>query len=84
MTLTTASRILAAFALAAAIGAGGAAAASAQELDMGAPNCLGQHVSDMARQFGGIAAATAHHNAQHGSDLTVGEHMALMREMCAG
>lgn len=47
----------------------------------GAPNnCFGQHVSQMAREHGGIAAATAHHNDLHDEDLTVGEHLAMMRD----
>lgn len=48
------------------------------------PNAFGQHVSDMARMHGGMAAATAYHNANNGDapDLTVGEHMRMMRDMC--
>ena len=47
----------------------------------GAPNnCFGQHVSEMAQKHGGMAAATAQHNAMHGTDLSVGEHMAMMRD----
>jgi hypothetical protein len=37
----------------------------------------------MAQEFGGMAAATAHHNEMHGTDLGVGEHQAHIRdEMC--
>jgi hypothetical protein len=43
---------------------------------------FGQHTSQMAREHGGIAAATAHHNTHHDPDLTVGEHQKLMREHC--
>jgi hypothetical protein len=47
----------------------------------GSPNnCFGQHVSDMAQKHGGMAAATGHHNDMHGTNLSVGEHMAMMRE----
>jgi hypothetical protein len=46
-------------------------------------NCVGQHVSMMARDHGGMAAATAHHNAMHGTNLSVGEHQTHVRtEMC--
>ena len=45
---------------------------------------FGQHVSMMAREHGGMANATAHHNEMYNTDLTVGEHQAMMREMgCA-
>ena len=46
-------------------------------------NCVGRHTSEMAREHGGIRAATEHHNDMHGSDLSVGEHAAHVRvEMC--
>lgn len=71
---------IAGVALAAAMLVGGGSAAVAGP-ENGAPNnCFGQHVSEMAQMHGGIAAATAHHNDKHGTDLTVGEHMAMMRE----
>jgi hypothetical protein len=43
--------------------------------------CFGQHVSAMAREHGGMANATEAHNTAHGTDLTVGEHQAHLREM---
>lgn len=46
-------------------------------------NCTGQHVSMLARAHGGMAPATAHHAAIHETELTVGEHEAHIREMCA-
>lgn len=47
-----------------------------------AANCVGQHTSEMAREHGGMRAATKHHNAMHGTDLGVGEHAAHIREEC--
>lgn len=47
-----------------------------------ANNCVGQHTREMAREHGGMRAATEHHNAMHGTDLTVGEHAAHIREEC--
>jgi hypothetical protein len=71
---------IAGLALAAALLIGGGSTVVAGP-ENGAPNnCFGQHVSDMARMHGGMAAATAHHNQMHGTDLTVGEHMAMMRD----
>jgi hypothetical protein len=69
--------VVAVVALAGSLGARGA-----PEIDPAAPNCVGQHVSMMARMHGGIAAATEHHNQMHGTDWTVQEHMAHVREMC--
>ena len=57
--------------------AGASSAAAANEHPN---NCFGQHVSEMAQKHGGMAAATARHNEMHRSDLTVREHMAMMRE----
>jgi hypothetical protein len=48
------------------------------------PDCIGRHVSTMAREHGGLAAATEHHNAEHGDDLSVGEHLAHVRTECRG
>ena len=42
----------------------------------------GQHTSEMAREHGGMRAATEHHNEMHGTDLGVGEHAAHIREEC--
>lgn len=47
-----------------------------------AANCVGQHTSEMAREHGGMRAATEHHNDMHGTDLSVGEHAAHIREEC--
>lgn len=67
---------LASLALAATLLVGGAGSVAAGP-ENGVPNnCFGQHVSDMARMHGGIAAATSEHHP----DMTVGEHMAMMRE----
>jgi hypothetical protein len=35
----------------------------------------------MAREHGGMAKATAHHNEMHGTNYTVAEHLAHMRSM---
>jgi hypothetical protein len=70
-------------ALAAALVAGGGGLVAASPRDGAPANCFGQHVSAMAREHGGMAKATAYHNAKHGTDLSVGEHQAHMRdEMC--
>ncbi len=45
-------------------------------------NCVGRHTSEMAREHGGMRAATEHHNDIHGADLGVGEHAAHIREEC--
>lgn len=63
-----------------AAGSTGATIVSAQSLTPA--NCVGQHVSMMAREHGGMADATAHHNGMHGTDLTVREHQAHIRAMC--
>lgn len=61
---------------------GGLETASAKGGNQPSENaCFGQHVSMMAREHGGMANATAHHNAMHGTTYTVGEHQAHMREM---
>jgi len=67
---------LAGISLAAALLIGGGATALAGPGNGTPNNCFGQHVSEMAQEYGGIAAATAE---DHG-DMTVGEHMAMMRE----
>lgn len=47
-------------------------------------NCVGEVVSAMAREHSGMAAATDHHNEMHGTDLSVGEHQAHIREEMCG
>lgn len=64
------------------IGGGGATTADGNHPCDAGPNGFGQHTSQMARHHGGIAAATAHHNAMHGTDLSVGEHQRMMRAGC--
>lgn len=57
----------------------------AMEMTCGSgPNAFGQHVSEMARMQGGMAAATAYHNANNDDepDLTIGEHTRMMHDMC--
>jgi hypothetical protein len=70
-------------ALAAALVTGGGGLVAAKPKDGTPANCFGQHVSAMAREHGGMAKATAHHNAMHGTNFSVGEHQAHMRaEVC--
>ena len=76
-------RLLVTAAIVVSIAAATLGAASAQVVDPTPPNCVGQHVSEMARMYGGMAAATAAHNEMHGTDLSVGEHLALIRAECA-
>lgn len=76
-------RVLAAATIVAALAAG-ALGATARPVAAAESDCVGQHVSEMARTHGGMAAATEHHNAMHGGDLGVGEHLALIRAECAG
>jgi hypothetical protein len=79
----TTRTLLAGAALTAALLVGGGSTAVAATDGPTASNCVGQHVSAMAREHGGMAAATAHHNDMHGTDLSVGEHQAHVRdEMC--
>jgi hypothetical protein len=81
--LMIARRLLIGAALMAALLIGGSSAAASGPDSGPAANCVGQHVSEMAREHGGMAAATAHHNDIHGADLSVGEHQAHIRdEMC--
>jgi hypothetical protein len=76
-------RLIAGTALAVALTVGVGSAAAAPPPDDMPANCMGQHVSMMAQMYGGIAAATEHHNDMHGTNLTVGEHLAHIRiEMC--
>ena len=78
-----ARRLLIGTALMAALLIGGSSAAAAGPASSASANCVGQHVSEMAREHGGMAAATSHHNAMHGTDLSVGAHQAHIRdEMC--
>ena len=77
-----ARKCLASFAFAGMLIIGGTAASSAKGTHQPDENaCFGQHVSMMAREHGGMANATAHHNAMHGTTYTVAEHQAYMREM---
>jgi len=71
----------AALALASLVGGGGVLAADGAS-GCATPNGFGQHTSEMARMHGGMAAATADHNAMHGTDLSVGEHQQMMLGMC--
>ena len=75
----TTRRLLAGAALAATLLVGGVGAALAGGDGDTPANCVGQHVGAMAREHGGMAAATAHHNDMHGTDLGVGEHLAHIR-----
>jgi hypothetical protein len=69
--------------LAAALVTGVGGAVTASPSDDAPASCVGQHVSMMARMHGGTAAATAHHNRMHGTNMSVGEHQAHVRdEMC--
>lgn len=47
-----------------------------------APNGMGMQSSHAAQQWGGIAAATDHHNERHDPDLTVGQHQQMIMEAC--
>jgi hypothetical protein len=77
-----ARKCLATVAFAGLLVIGGLEAAAAHGTHQPAEDaCFGQHVSMMAREHGGMANATAHHNAMHDPDYTVGEHQAHMREM---
>jgi hypothetical protein len=79
----TIRRLLAGAALTVALLVGGVGTAAAAGSDGVPANCVGQHVSAMAQEFGGMPAATAHHNEMHGTALSVGEHQAHIRdEMC--
>lgn len=71
----------AALAVALLVGNGSALAAGGAS-GCATPNGFGQHTSEMARDHGGIAAATAHHNEMHKSDLTVGQHQQMMHSRC--
>ena len=75
-------RLLAATVVALSFVVGTLGAANAQAIDAAQPNCVGQHVSEIARTYGGMAAATAAHNEMHGTDLSVGEHLAHIRAEC--
>jgi hypothetical protein len=75
----TIRRLLAGAALTVALLVGGVGTAAAGSDGVPA-NCVGQHVSAMAQEFGGMAAATAHHNEMPGTDLSVGEHQAHIRD----
>jgi hypothetical protein len=46
------------------------------------PNGMGMQSSHAAQQWGGIAAATDHHNERHDPDLTVGQHQQMIMEAC--
>lgn len=79
----TTRRLLAGAALTVGLLVGGIGSVAATGSDTVPANCVGQHVSAMAQEFGGMAAATAHHNAMHGTNLSVGEHQAHIRnEIC--
>jgi hypothetical protein len=58
------------------------AVGSAHDVDPTAPDCVGQHVSMLAQEFGGMEVATEHHNLEHGTDWTVAEHLAHVQELC--
>ncbi len=55
---------------------------TAQAANLAEAGCVGHHVSSMVRAHGGMAKATAHHNVMHDTNLSVGEHLALIRAMC--
>ena len=71
--------IVAAVTLAAGVMIG---ALGTQDSAAAAPSCKGQHVAMMVREHRGMAAATAHHNTEHGTTLTVGQHLRYIAEMC--
>jgi hypothetical protein len=75
-------RLIVSTALAAVLIAGGGSVAAGAN-DSVSASCVGAQVSMMAQMHGGMAAATDHHNEMHGTDLTVGQHQAHIRdEMC--
>lgn len=81
--MATPRRLLVGAVLAGALMLGGGSAVVAAGPDGTPANCVGQHVSAMAQEFGGMAAATAAHNDMHGTDLSVSEHQDHIRtEMC--
>jgi hypothetical protein len=73
-------RFVTGVALSLALLIGGTTTAAGPACD--SPSSFGQHTSELARMHGGTAAATAHHNAMHGTDLTVGAHQQVMHAMC--
>lgn len=75
-------RLLAAVIVGSALVAGTFGTTQAAQPDLAAPNCFGQLVSTMARMHGGIGQATAHHNAMHNTNLSVGEYLEHVRAMC--
>jgi hypothetical protein len=76
-----ARKLFATVALTGMLVVGGAGAATAAGPNQPDESCFGQHVSMMAREHGGMAKATAHHNEMHGTNYTVAEHLAHMRSM---
>lgn len=75
-------RLLVTAAIAVSLAAGTPGTASAHAVDPTRPNCVGQHVSTMARMLGGMAVATAAHNEMHDPDLSIGGHLAHIRVEC--
>jgi hypothetical protein len=84
MVCLTRHRLFVAATVAVGLAARTLGAGSAQTIDPTQPNCVGQHVSEVAQTYGGMAAATAAHNAAFDTELSVGEHLALIRAECAG
>ena len=76
----TTRKLMAGLGLCAKLLVGGGGIAAAQGMYGDSPSCFGQHVTEMATQHHGMRNATNHHNVMNGTDITVGEHMALKRD----